>query len=639
MVKVSVLVPIYNVEKYLDECVNSIINQTLKDIEIILLDDGSKDNSGKICDYFAQKDSRVKVIHKDNSGYGATLNVGLKLAVGDYISIVESDDFIHLSMLEKLLISAETNNADVVKSNFYLHYSNENKNVFFNNFKFVVANQVTNSLEQPEILETSPAIWSGVYKRKFLLDNNIVFNETPGASYQDVSFAAKTLAKAEKFVILPEAFVYYRQDNENSSVKSKGKVDAIFNEYAEIKRYFNNYSVPINYFQNIFIKQYRDYIDNFHRIANEYKSQYLNMFQRDFTELYSLGVIKDDFFAKHSFDDFHLLLKNPEKYKQTCLSGKTNIKFIQKIFSVLNENDRKVVRVLGFKISFKGKNKASHKNVKNPNIISVKYHKKSDYLSISSKKGFESRVRNTIYMFVTAFNAVRDQIKNSFSISIDTDDYSSNTQGICFSYSNDKNKTAILMPDYIFLSWPEIGVENYNETCKKIELRGQQDYKYDKLLWIGNVLTHESRQVLMNMYANNQKFDLYGMSWEKSAEKLMPTKYISLQDHADYKYLLNIRGRGYSGRVKFLLFSNRPLFYVERECDEFFTKDLKPFVHYIPVKSDLSDLEEKFNWAENNYEQAKLIAHNALVYAKENLTTEAAIKAFSDILIGAINKK
>ena len=352
MSKVSVLVPIYNVEKYLEECLNSIVNQTLKDIEIILLDDGSKDNSAVVCDYYAKNDNRVKVVHKENSGYGATLNIGLKEATGDYISIIESDDFIDLHMIEYLYNVAKTNDADIVKSNFYLHFSKENKNVYFNNFKFIVANQVTNSSKQPEILETSPAIWSAIYKRKFLLDNSILFNETPGASYQDVSFAAKTLAKAEKIVFVPDAFVYYRQDNENSSVKSKGKVDAIFNEYAEIKSFFNNYSNCAEYFQNIFIKQYRDYIDNFHRIANEYKSQYLNMFQRDFTELYSLEVIKDDFFAKHSFDDFHLLLKNPEKYKQTCLSGKTNIKFIHKIFSVLNENDRKVVRVFGFKISF-----------------------------------------------------------------------------------------------------------------------------------------------------------------------------------------------------------------------------------------------------------------------------------------------
>ena len=94
MAKVSIIVPTYNVENYLVECLESIVNQTLKDIEIICIDDGSTDNSGKILDEYAQKDSRIKVIHKENAGYGKAMNLGLDNATGEYIGFVDSDDFV-----------------------------------------------------------------------------------------------------------------------------------------------------------------------------------------------------------------------------------------------------------------------------------------------------------------------------------------------------------------------------------------------------------------------------------------------------------------------------------------------------------------------------------------------------------------
>ena len=125
MAKVSVIIPIYNVEKYLQECLDSVIDQTLKDIEIILVDDGSPDNCPRICDEYAQKDARIKVIHKENGGYGSAVNRGLEEATGEYIGIVEPDDYIDSDMYEDLYNIAQTNNADIVKSD---HYTFSTKN-------------------------------------------------------------------------------------------------------------------------------------------------------------------------------------------------------------------------------------------------------------------------------------------------------------------------------------------------------------------------------------------------------------------------------------------------------------------------------------------------------------------------------
>lgn len=130
--KVSILVPIYNNEIYLHECIDSIINQTLKDIEIILLDDGSTDNSPQICDEYAKKDNRIKVVHKENTGYGHTMNLGIEMATCEYVGIVESDDYAELDMFESLYNATVQNNhkIDMVKSNYTVFYGDKNNRMF-----------------------------------------------------------------------------------------------------------------------------------------------------------------------------------------------------------------------------------------------------------------------------------------------------------------------------------------------------------------------------------------------------------------------------------------------------------------------------------------------------------------------------
>ena len=111
---VTVVVPVYNVEKYLDRCVNSIVNQTYRNLEIILVDDGSPDNCPAMCDEWAKKDSRIRVIHKQNEGQGVARNVGIENATGDYIYFMDSDDYIDLTTIEKACDLAKQHNADVV---------------------------------------------------------------------------------------------------------------------------------------------------------------------------------------------------------------------------------------------------------------------------------------------------------------------------------------------------------------------------------------------------------------------------------------------------------------------------------------------------------------------------------------------
>lgn len=238
--KVSVLVPCCNVEKYVSQCMDSIIAQTLNDLEIICINDGSKDSTLKILQSYAKKDPRIKIIDKPNSGYGDSMNKGLAIASGEYIGIVESDDFIEPNMYEELYNTARTFDAEVVKANFWLYWSNPLKNELHEFFKqeecgFILNPRIHNNAS---IFGRKPSIWSAIYKNSFLKKNKINFLTTPGASFQDTSFTFKVYAACEKMVCLYQPFLHYRQDNENSSVNNADKkAYFVCQEYEEIEKY------------------------------------------------------------------------------------------------------------------------------------------------------------------------------------------------------------------------------------------------------------------------------------------------------------------------------------------------------------------------------------------------------------------
>ena len=176
MPKVTVLTPVYNVRKYLLQCLESLANQTLDSIEFICLDDGSTDGSEKILDDYAAKDKRFHVIHKKNEGYGKTMNRGIMEASGEYIGILEADDFADIDMFEVLYNTAKEHGADVVKSNFYM-YTEENGDKFYELLERCPYEEVHTSEEVPQLLQTEDYLWTSIYNREFLISNNIFFTE------------------------------------------------------------------------------------------------------------------------------------------------------------------------------------------------------------------------------------------------------------------------------------------------------------------------------------------------------------------------------------------------------------------------------------------------------------------------------
>ena len=215
MPKISVIVPIYNVEKYLRECLDSIINQTFEDLEIILLDDGGQDSCPQIIDEYAASDKRIVAIHKENGGYGHTMNVGLSRATGEYVGIVEPDDYIDPKMYEDLYKIADKFDSDIVKSGFYNNYQTKQltgivKDVWSPE---IPENQSFTIKEYPYFLSYHPSIWSCIYKREFLNKNNIRFVEAPGAGWADNPFQVQTMCLAERINYTSKAYYYWRRLN------------------------------------------------------------------------------------------------------------------------------------------------------------------------------------------------------------------------------------------------------------------------------------------------------------------------------------------------------------------------------------------------------------------------------------------
>lgn len=258
---VSVLMPIYNASTYLRQSLSSVTGQTLTNIEIICINDGSTDSSLEIIREYAKKDSRIVVIDKPNSGYGDSMNRGVDIAKGKYIAILEPDDWYETSMLKTLYDLATQNNLDVVKSDFY-QYSNQTKqNKQYHLFKPSQCDKVISNDEDNFIYSLQPSIWSAIYKRNFLNKNNIRFLNTPGASYQDTSFNFKVFALASRVMFINTPLIHYRIDNNQSSINNIAKkLPNINKEYDEIDKFIIDHKLSDRLGKTAITCRYRTYL-------------------------------------------------------------------------------------------------------------------------------------------------------------------------------------------------------------------------------------------------------------------------------------------------------------------------------------------------------------------------------------------
>lgn len=340
---VSLLVPVYNVERYLDQCLASAAAQTLESREVICINDGSSDGSRAIIERYLRADPRFRVIDKDNSGYGDSMNRGLDAARGTYVGILESDDFLDPQALEEMVALAERDRLEVLKCNFYLHWSEpgpisqQRKDVYFPALRpDMIAAGVHRPISVPQIFWAKPSIWSALYRRDFLDSNAIRFLPTPGASYQDSSFTFKVFACATRVAYSGRAYLHYRQDNEGSSVNSKGKVYCTCDEHAEMSRFLDEDQPDLKAALDPIRAhvKYLNYQWNYDRLAEAFKKEFLDRFVAEMRAEVAAGTIdlhpeahkmpgdlrQFQYFAPWELDELRRLLDDPAYYhaRKTC---------------------------------------------------------------------------------------------------------------------------------------------------------------------------------------------------------------------------------------------------------------------------------------------------------------------------------
>lgn len=217
--RISVIVAVYNVEKYLSKCIESILNQTYKNLEIILIDDGSSDKSGDICDSYAKQDSRIKVIHRENKGIAYTRNEGLDTAKGDYITFVDSDDYIHPQMYELMMRKLREQNADVVACDYLELPENENPSICKLDMNSIHTNTIETMQEKKKYIYLdkyvdSTLVWNKIIKRE-LWDG---IRCSKNGIYEDETISFRVLYYAKKIIYLNEKLYYYVRRKSSSSI-------------------------------------------------------------------------------------------------------------------------------------------------------------------------------------------------------------------------------------------------------------------------------------------------------------------------------------------------------------------------------------------------------------------------------------
>ena len=283
-VKVSVIIPSLNAAGQIRECLDSVRRQTLPELEILCVDAGSTDGTAAILEEYAALDNRIRYLQSERKSYGFQMNAGIEAAGGEYIGIVEPDDYVAEDMFEKLYDAAHGNRLDYVKSNFYKfvdyrgrrHYRKWERSYWGQSGD--IFGRVILLKETPRALVYGDHgnIWSGIYRREFVLERKIRFHETPGASYQDTGFALLCSLEAERVMFVEDCFYRYRQGGTGASVRSQDKHSVIIAEYAWIWEQMKSRGLTDEVCRSFYmVMKFHSYLWNYNRLRPEGRRRFL----------------------------------------------------------------------------------------------------------------------------------------------------------------------------------------------------------------------------------------------------------------------------------------------------------------------------------------------------------------------------
>lgn len=300
-IKISVILPVYNTEEFLDECLTTLINQSLEDIEIICINDGSTDNSLDILEEYAKKDNRIIIINQENHNAGYSRNQGIKIAKGEYLSFLDADDFFDVNMLEFAYHQAKSQEADICIYKSYLYDNNTGKshiNTWSVKEDYLPTTPVFNHKDINSNIFTSLMCWAWdkLFKRSFIIENKILFQEQ--RTTNDMYFVFSSLLKADKMTILNKQLYYQRRNVSSSLSNSREKSwDCFYNAlkklqkqlvdmnlYEKYRKHFVNYSLQtclwnLNTLKEPIARQLYEKLVNEWFVSLDIKHQYCSFFE------------------------------------------------------------------------------------------------------------------------------------------------------------------------------------------------------------------------------------------------------------------------------------------------------------------------------------------------------------------------
>ncbi len=314
MPKVTVIMPSLNVAPYIRQCIKSVIHQTMEDIEIIAVDAGSTDGTLEILEEYADTDKRLRILCSDKKSYGRQVNMGLELAKGEYISIVETDDRIAEDMYENLYAAAKSQGLDFIKGRGMFFIDLKNGSQWQMPIWFPLpedqAGTVVAPCDMPRILEHDVFLWNGIYRRDFI--KNIRFNESAGAAFQDQGFLLQTLSTAKRAVYLDQIVYYYRQDNSASSVVNPEGFRFLAGEYAYMKQFLEEKEE--SWTRMYYLRMLKQCFGRFRSMAIkgtfwEEAVNDINILKEWLGDAYERGLLKEDIVSPKDMEILHIFLK------------------------------------------------------------------------------------------------------------------------------------------------------------------------------------------------------------------------------------------------------------------------------------------------------------------------------------------
>ena len=340
MPKISIIMPSLNVKKYIIQCIESVLVKTPEDYEVICIDAGSTDGTKEMIEQYASKDNRIKLIKSEVKSYGYQVNMGIELAKGDYIAILETDDYIDGDMYRRLYEAAQQDKLDYAKADFDIIYEYNSKHINRKAFvekDFIFGREehnrykrVFNAQEYPQIFTKDVNVWSGIYKREFLNKHNIRFNESAGAAFQDIGFKMLVFTYADRMECIDYSGYRYRTEREGCS-SCNNKV--LKYAYQEFKRLIEDIHIDdtktfkwvVLRMVDVFICEYRKLITKTYNTFDitfykEYIATYYNWFKNKLSYYISVRLVEQTDLGAKKYNDLLKLLEEEQEYREELIN-------------------------------------------------------------------------------------------------------------------------------------------------------------------------------------------------------------------------------------------------------------------------------------------------------------------------------